>query len=101
MRSQHDPDGDRDASAARAPRHDTPDAIGPRRRPATDATHATDASPIGIYRDLGAQGLAPAEAGNLTAYLRGIRPVAQGWTVAEIDRLLFLRYLVDRGRIES
>ena len=102
MRSLHDPDGDRDghrdASAPRGPRHDTPDAIGPRRRPTTDATAA---SPIGIYRDLGAQGLAPAEAGNLTAYLRGIRPVAQGWTVAEINRLLFLRHLVDRGRIGS
>ena len=102
MRSQHDPDGDRarrrDASAPRAPRQGTPDAIGSRRGTALDAT---DASPVGIYGDLGALGLAPAEAGNLTAYLRGIRPVARGWTVAEIVRLLFLRYLVDRGRIES
>jgi hypothetical protein len=53
---------------------------------------------LATYRDLGAKGLAPREAGNLTAYLRGLRPIDQGWTVAEIDRLLFLRYLVDRGR---
>jgi hypothetical protein len=45
--------------------------------------------------------LAPTEAGNLTAYLRGLRPVDQGWTVSEIDRLLFLRYLVDRDRLDS
>jgi hypothetical protein len=54
---------------------------------------------IATYRDLGARGLAPREAGNLTAYLRGLRPVDQGWTVAEINRLLFLRYLVERGRL--
>lgn len=52
------------------------------------------------YRDLGVMGLAPAEAGNLTAYLRGLRPVRQGWTVQEIERLLFLRYLVDGGRLD-
>jgi hypothetical protein len=56
---------------------------------------------LATYGDLGAMGLAPTEAGNLTAYLRGLRPVDQGWTVAEIDRLLFLRYLVDRGRLAA
>jgi hypothetical protein len=53
------------------------------------------------YRDLGARGFLPTEAGNLTAYLRGLRPVDQGWTVAEIDRLLFLRHLVEAGLVES
>jgi hypothetical protein len=68
--------------------------VASRHRPRRSAALAT-------YRDLGAKGLAPAEAGNLTAYLRGLRPVDQGWTVAEIDRLLFLRYLVDRGRFDG
>jgi hypothetical protein len=46
-------------------------------------------------------GLDPAEAGNLAAFVRGIPPVEQGWTVKEIDRLLFLRYLVEQGRVAS
>jgi len=45
-------------------------------------------------------GLGPSEAGNLTAYLSGLRPSADGWTIAEIDRIMFLRYLVERDRIE-
>jgi hypothetical protein len=53
------------------------------------------------YRRLGTLGLGPAEAGNLTAYLRGLRPASQGWSTEEIDRVLFLRYLVERGRIAS
>jgi hypothetical protein len=52
------------------------------------------------YRDLGARGLTPTEAGNLTAYLQGLRPVDVGWTVAEIDHLLFLRHLVEGGLLE-
>ena len=58
-------------------------------------------TPRATFRDLGAIGLAPAEAANLTAYLRGLRPVQSGWTLAEIDRLLFLRFLVEKGRIAS
>jgi hypothetical protein len=81
--------------AAAQDEHRGPDtAIASRRRRHGSAALAT-------YRDLGAKGLAPAEAGNLTAYLRGLRPVKQGWTVAEIDRILFLRYLVDRGRFDG
>jgi hypothetical protein len=55
-------------------------------------------APRATYRDLGAIGLAPAEAANLTAYLSGLRPV-HGWTFAEIGRLIFLRFLVEQGRI--
>jgi hypothetical protein len=43
--------------------------------------------------------MTPAEAGNLTAYSLGIGPIDGGWTVREIERLRFLRYLVDAGRI--
>jgi len=67
-----------------------PDPAPRRARPAARAT----------YRDLAARGLAPTEAGNVTAFMRGLRPAHQGWTVAEIDRLLFLRFLVERGRLD-
>lgn len=77
----------------------------PHQHPSTDAVSRQrperGSAALATYRDLGARGLAPTEAGNLTAYLRGLRPSAQGWTVTEIDRLLFLRYLVDRGRLDS
>ena len=80
-----------------------PDRSG-RRLPAVPGSRrraARASATLGVYRDLGALALSTSEAGNLTAYVRGIRPVERGWTVAEIDRLLFLRHLVDRGRIGS
>jgi hypothetical protein len=46
-------------------------------------------------------GLTSAEAANLTAHLSGLRVGRQPWTVGEIERLLFLRVLVESGRIES
>jgi hypothetical protein len=70
-----------------------------RSRSTRDARRVSAA--VDVSRDLGTLGLSSAEAGNLTAYLRGIRPVERGWTVAEIERLLFLRYLVERARIGS
>ena len=95
MNDERGPQREDSQWSSRVPQRRRPDIAGPLRRP-------TQSSPaVGLYRDLGAIGLAPSEAGNLTAYLRGIRPVEQGWTVAEIDRLLFLRYLVERGRIGS
>jgi hypothetical protein len=94
MNSQHDLEPCLTPSAAQNPRRCPPTVAATRRRPDGSAALAT-------YRDLGARGLAPVEAGNLTAYLSGLRPVDQGWTVAEIDRLLFLRYLVDGGRLDS
>jgi hypothetical protein len=95
MKSQHDPDRSPVPSAAKNPRRRPSGVIASRHRPVQRSVA------LAIYSDLGARGLAPTEAGNLTAYLRGVRPVDQGWTVAEIDRLLFLRYLVDRGRLAA
>ena len=82
------------ASAAQDPHRPSPPVVASRHQPDESAALTT-------YRELGARGLAPTEAGNLTAYLRGLRPVDKGWTVAEINRLLFLRYLVDRGHLVS
>lgn len=68
--------------ARRTPDPETPRAV---------ATRAT-------YRLLMMRGLAPDEAANLTAYMCGL-PVADGhWTIAEINRLLFLRELNRSGR---
>jgi hypothetical protein len=47
------------------------------------------------------RGLTPAEAGNLTAYLNGIGPVGSGWTIGQIERLLFLRHLARSGRLPA
>ena len=44
------------------------------------------------------RGLAPAEATNLTAYLCGIPGTDRGWTLREINKLLFLRELNTHGR---
>jgi hypothetical protein len=50
---------------------------------------------------LGSKGFRSDEAGNLTAYLQGLTPVKGGWAVGEIERLLFVRHLVDRGDLGS
>ena len=60
--------------------------------------------PIGIparptYRRLTMAGFSPAEAGNLTAHLSGLRSSRMPWTLREIESLLFLRDLVERGRL--
>jgi hypothetical protein len=53
------------------------------------------------YQHLRMVGLSPSEAGNLTAHLNGLRVAEPGWTLEEIERLLFIRALVDLGRIPS
>lgn len=45
-------------------------------------------------------GLSTAEAGNLTAHLTGLRIARDAWTVQEIERLMFLRSLVESQRLE-
>lgn len=54
-----------------------------------------------VSRYLIAHGFERAEVGNLTAYLYGLGPVSDAWTVDEIERLLFARYLVSSGRLGS
>jgi hypothetical protein len=52
-----------------------------------------------IYRRLTVGGWGPREAGNLTAHLEGLPPARFGWTVREIDHLLFLRRMRESGRL--
>ncbi len=94
MKSHHALEPSLAPSAVQVPHRRTPAVVTSRHRPHGSAALAT-------YRDLGAKGFGPTEAGNLTAYLRGLRPTGRGWTVAELDRLLFLRYLVDRGLLDD
>ena len=53
------------------------------------------------YQRLRMAGLSAAEAGNLTAHLNGLHVAENSWTLQEIERLLFIRALVDLGRIPS
>ena len=68
---------------------DTAAGIGP--RPGNRAT----------IRQLQFRGLSAAEATNVAAYLAGIRPSVTPWTLPQIERLLFVRWLVDAGRLLS
>ena len=53
------------------------------------------------YDRLRMVGLTSIEAGNLTAHLSGLHVAERGWTIQEIERLLFVRALVERGRISG
>ena len=45
------------------------------------------------------RGLSPSEAANVTAVSLGLRPVESSWSVGEMERLRFLRFLVASGRL--
>jgi hypothetical protein len=53
------------------------------------------------YQRLRMVGLSATEAGNLTAHLNGLHVTDQSWTLQEIEQLMFIRALVDLGRIPS
>ena len=46
-------------------------------------------------------GLNATEAANIAALSIGLRPVEGAWTTREIERLRFLRYLSESGRLAS
>ena len=54
--------------------------------------------PAAAYRQLVMRGLAPGEAANITAVMRGIPIGETPWTVREISHLLFLRAMSNAGR---
>lgn len=59
----------------------------------------TVAAPRAIHRRLIMAGMTPTEAGNITAVAVGLQPVPGGWTIREIERVRFLTYLAEHGRI--
>ncbi|HEU5205556.1 MAG TPA: hypothetical protein VFU17_14790 [Candidatus Limnocylindrales bacterium] len=77
------------------------DGRGHQQNPAKSRPGPAPSAPHGTYRHLRMLGLDPSEAGNLAAFVRGIPPVEQGWTVKQIEHLLFLRYLVEQRRVAS
>jgi hypothetical protein len=44
-------------------------------------------------------GLTAEQAANLTARLEGLEAADSGWSLVEVERLLFLRWLVESGRL--
>jgi hypothetical protein len=73
---------------------------GPTAAPSPQPTPAAPAESVrAAYRGLRAIGLSESEAGNLSARLAGLGHVRQGWHLREIERLLFIRSLVESGRI--
>ena len=53
----------------------------------------------GMFIGLRRCGLSVDQASNLTAHLAGIQPVPGGWSLAEVERLRFLRWMVSAGRL--
>jgi hypothetical protein len=52
------------------------------------------------YRGLVAMGWSIAEAGNLAAHLAGLDITRKDWRINEVEGLMFIRSLVDDGRLE-
>ena len=53
------------------------------------------------YRGLLRAGLSAREAGTLVGHLHGLPPVTSGWSIVEVERLLFVGELVRLGRLGS
>jgi hypothetical protein len=66
--------------------------------PSIPTPHASEA-PYTTYRALLRKGLTIAEASNLTAYLCGIPLNDVQWSLAQVNKLLFVRELHRTGRI--
>ena len=50
-------------------------------------------------RRLQMSGLTLGEASSLTAHLAGLPPVRTGWNLRQVEHLLFLRSIVETGRL--
>jgi hypothetical protein len=76
----------------------TPTAIGA--DPISD--HETTRREVAVAetaRRLQMSGLTLAEASNLTAHLAGLPPARSGWSLRQVEHLLFLRSIVETGRL--
>ena len=69
-----------------------------------DATRTPTMAPTWaktLVWNLEAGGWTQREATNLVALFNGLRPVAEGWSIREIEHLVFLKAMVKNGRIAS
>lgn len=64
------------------------------------ATHPPR-DPRAMFMGLRRIGLTTEEAANLTARIAGIGPAPGGWTVGDVQRLLFVRWLAETHRLGS
>lgn len=71
----------------------------PRTDPLPHPTAPRPSINAATVRFLRARGFTEAEAASLAAYDLGLAPVRSGWSVHELDRLSFLRWLVEHGRL--
>ena len=65
--------------------------------------HETARRPLDVAvmaRRLQQGGFSTGEAHNLTAHLIGLPPVRTGWTLRQVEHLLFLRSIVETGRLQ-
>ncbi len=58
-------------------------------------------SPHAIFRRLRMSGFTAGEAGALVAHLVGLPSARSGWAIEEVERLLFVRAMVDTDRMGS
>ena len=66
----------------------------------TDArTRKTGRATQGVFLGLRRCGLSIEQAGNLIARLEGLHGVPGGWSVEEVQRLRFARWMFEAGRI--
>lgn len=70
--------------------------VAPQRRAGASATTVR-----ATYRGLRRIGWSETEASSMAAHLAGLTPSRSGWQLREVERLLFIRSLVDDGRIAS
>ena len=71
------------------------------RTQAADSTEPALEPTAATYRRLRFAGLSEREAGTLVGHLHGLSPVPGGWTIEEVEHLLFARELVRLGRLGS
>jgi|1185.fasta_scaffold298838_2 hypothetical protein len=65
------------------------------------AEHTLGPSAAATYRRLRFAGLTERQAGTLVGHLNGLSTVPGGWSIEEVEHLLFVRALVRLGRIGS
>ena len=77
----------------------TPSTIGP--DPIHDHESAKRSIEVAVTaRRLLLDGFTLDEAANLTARLAGLPPVRTGWSVRQVEHLMFIRSIVESGRLE-
>jgi hypothetical protein len=69
------------------------------RRPIVDHETARDVQVARTAAALERCGLTSAEASRLTAHLLGLPAVTSGWTLRQLEHLVFLRTIVESGRL--